>query len=169
MLDQILLPKNVLAFEQFSQLPEENYVTGQLEVMQDNERIYKSMIKHIYLLGKGLDKKFRLLRLSYSVFWGGMVASVALLLFVSVSPNISLLDRGDIVGTTSSVVPEAYCSLENSQPEQAIMPSTAGDRQNTFSQHKEIHTNTASEFGAWISAQSRPVDDAPLEVSYRYL
>ena len=160
---------NVLAFEQFSQLPEDDYVTGQLELMQDNERIYKSMIKHIYLLGKGLDKKFRLLRLSYTLFWGGMVASVALLLFVSVSPNISLLDRGDVVGATSSVMPDAYCSLENSQPEQAIMPSNAGDRQNTVSQQKEIHTNPASEFGAWISAPPRPVDDFPLEVSYIYL
>ncbi len=156
---------NVLAFEQFSQLPEDDYVTGQLEVMQDNERIYKSMIKHIYLLGKGLDKKFRLLRFSYTVFWGGLVASVALLLFVSVSPNTLLLDRGGIVGSTSSVKPDDY-SLENRLPEQALMPSAIGAPQNILSQQKETHTNTAAEFGAWIFTPPRPVDDFSLDVSY---
>jgi len=46
------------------------------ETMNDAEFLYGSMIKDNYFHGKVLARKFRLLRISYTVFMVGLVVTV---------------------------------------------------------------------------------------------
>ena len=46
------------------------------EMMQDRDYLYSSMKKDLYFLGKVLDRKYKILRLTYAVFMVGIVLSV---------------------------------------------------------------------------------------------
>lgn len=46
------------------------------EMMQDRDYLYSSMKKDLYFLGKVLDKKYKILRLTYAVFMIGIIVSV---------------------------------------------------------------------------------------------
>ena len=46
------------------------------EMMQDRDYLYSSMKKDLYFLGKVLDRKYKILRLTYSVFMVGIIVSV---------------------------------------------------------------------------------------------
>jgi predicted metal-dependent HD superfamily phosphohydrolase len=67
---------NLLFFGNFHQMELKDYEWGMREMMKDYEYLYGSMIKDIYYLGKVLAKKYRLLRLSYTVFMFGFVSSI---------------------------------------------------------------------------------------------
>lgn len=73
---------NVLFFGNFTSLPQEDYVTGMTELIRDGDRLYVSMLRDIYHLGQVLERKFRLLRISYIIFMWGLVTGVVL--FVAV-------------------------------------------------------------------------------------
>ena len=68
---------NVLFFQHFASLPEDEYVRVMDQVMQDRELTYHHMTRHLYGLGTGLTRKFNLLRLAYGAFLIGIVASAA--------------------------------------------------------------------------------------------
>jgi hypothetical protein len=44
--------------------------------MKDRDYLYSSMKKDLYFLGLVLDKKYKILRLTYSVFMVGIIVSV---------------------------------------------------------------------------------------------
>jgi hypothetical protein len=46
------------------------------EMMKDRDYLYGSMIKDIYFLGVVLARKYKFLRLSYSIFMYGLVGSI---------------------------------------------------------------------------------------------
>ena len=73
---------NILFFGSFVNLREEEFVTAMEELLQDTDRLYGNMIRDIYSLGGVLERKFRLLRTSYTVFMIGLVAGVGLFLVV---------------------------------------------------------------------------------------
>ena len=67
---------NLLFFGNFHGSDLKNYEWGMREMMKDSDYLYGSMIKDIYYLGKVVAKKYRLLRISYTVFMFGFVASM---------------------------------------------------------------------------------------------
>ena len=67
---------NLLFFGNFHKTELKDYEWGMREMMNDYEYLYGSMIKDIYFLGKVLARKYRLLRLSYTVFMFGFVSSI---------------------------------------------------------------------------------------------
>ncbi|MBL8740620.1 MAG: hypothetical protein JNK04_05995 [Myxococcales bacterium] len=71
---------NILFFGNFGRLSEEAFVIGMREMFGDDERTYLAMTRHIHGLGRVLLGKFRLLRISYSVFLVGLFLSGALFL-----------------------------------------------------------------------------------------
>lgn len=73
---------DLLIFEQFAKLPKQQYVDAMMEMIGDNERVYRNMIVHIHDMGRTADRKFANLYVSYSTFMVGMVTSVLLLLVV---------------------------------------------------------------------------------------
>jgi flagellar motility protein MotE (MotC chaperone) len=60
-----------LFFGDFVQLNSETYRDGIRGIMRDPDQLYNSMIDNIYLQGKVLAKKYRLLKLSYTIFMVG--------------------------------------------------------------------------------------------------
>ncbi len=67
---------NLLFFGNFHGMQLDNYEWGVKEMMKDSDFLYGSIIKDIYFNGKVLARKYRLLRISYSIFMFGFVASI---------------------------------------------------------------------------------------------
>ncbi|HNP94480.1 MAG TPA: DUF5706 domain-containing protein [Cyclobacteriaceae bacterium] len=67
---------NLLFFGNFHGMQLDNYEWGVKEMMKDSDFLYGSIIKDIYFNGKVLARKYKLLRISYSIFMFGFVASI---------------------------------------------------------------------------------------------
>ncbi|NJN26140.1 MAG: HD domain-containing protein [Cyclobacteriaceae bacterium] len=67
---------NLLFFGNFHGMTREDYKWGMQEMMSDSNYLYSSLIDDIYFLGKVLGKKYRFLRLSYSIFMYGIIIAV---------------------------------------------------------------------------------------------
>lgn len=67
---------NLLFFGNFHRMSLPDFQQALQTISRDKEFIYDSLSKDLYYLGKVLDKKYRLLRLTYTIFMLGMIASV---------------------------------------------------------------------------------------------
>lgn len=67
---------NLLFFGNFHQMSLEEYEWGMTELMKDSGYLYGSLIKDIYYLGAVLGKKYKRLRVAYTVFMFGFVVAV---------------------------------------------------------------------------------------------
>lgn len=67
---------NLLFFGNFHKMPLEEYLWAMKEMMKDRQYLYDTMIKDLYYLGIVLNRKYKLLRLTYTVFTIGIIASV---------------------------------------------------------------------------------------------
>ncbi|GAA3518413.1 hypothetical protein GCM10022393_35670 [Aquimarina addita] len=67
---------NLLFFGNFHKMPFNNYKTAMHELMENKDYIYDTMIKDLYFLGKVLHKKYKILRITYTVFMIGIIISV---------------------------------------------------------------------------------------------
>jgi predicted metal-dependent HD superfamily phosphohydrolase len=80
--DDVLKKKvNLLFFGSFHKMPLQDFQEGMSEMMNDRDYLYKSLMQDLYFLGKVLDKKYRLLRIAYTVFMIGVVVSVISFIF----------------------------------------------------------------------------------------
>jgi predicted metal-dependent HD superfamily phosphohydrolase len=77
---------NLLFFGNFYKMPLDEYDWAMNEMMKDRDYLYSSMIKDLYFLGKVLHRKYKLLRITYSIFMVGIVLSV--IAFVYAFKNI---------------------------------------------------------------------------------
>jgi hypothetical protein len=67
---------NLLFFGNFYLMSLEEYAGGMLQLLEDRDFLYGSLIRDVYYQGIALGKKYRWLRLSYNVFMYGLIASV---------------------------------------------------------------------------------------------
>ncbi|MBF9251704.1 metal-dependent phosphohydrolase [Pontibacter sp. 172403-2] len=67
---------NLLFFGNFTKLPLEDFQKGMHEIMRDKKSLYNNMITDIYYLGEVLNRKYRVLRISYAIFMVGLVLTV---------------------------------------------------------------------------------------------
>lgn len=67
---------NLLFFGNFHNMSLKDYEWGMREMLNDAEYLYGSLIKDIYFLGKVLGKKYKLLRMAYTIFMFGFVISI---------------------------------------------------------------------------------------------
>jgi hypothetical protein len=67
---------NLLFFGNFYRMNLTDYTAGMLQVMNDRDFLYGTLIKDVYSQGVVLGRKFRLLRISYNIFMYGLIASV---------------------------------------------------------------------------------------------
>lgn len=67
---------NILFFGNFHKMSFDNYLWGVKEIMKDKDYVYEALVKDLYLLGKVLERKYRLLRLTYTIFMAGIIISV---------------------------------------------------------------------------------------------
>lgn len=67
---------NLLFFGNFHKMSLDDFEWAMSEMMQDRDYLYSSMKKDLYFLGKVLDRKYKILRLTYTVFMVGIIISV---------------------------------------------------------------------------------------------
>ncbi|SHJ55215.1 Predicted metal-dependent phosphohydrolase, HD superfamily [Maribacter aquivivus] len=67
---------NLLFFGNFHKMKLEQYSWAMSELIKDKDYIYSSLTKDLYFLGIVLERKYRLLRWTYTVFMIGMIISV---------------------------------------------------------------------------------------------
>ncbi len=67
---------NLLFFGNFHRMKLSEYEWAIQELIKDQEYVYKSLIKDLYFLGKVLDRKYRILRLTYTIFMMGIILSI---------------------------------------------------------------------------------------------
>jgi len=67
---------NLLFFGNFHKMSLQDFEWAMGEMMKDRDYLYSSMKKDLYFLGKVLDRKYKILRLTYAVFMIGIIVSV---------------------------------------------------------------------------------------------
>lgn len=67
---------NILFFGNFHQLALTDFNEAMNDLMQDRDYLYDTLIKDLYSLGVVLNKKYKLLGISYTVFMIGIIVSV---------------------------------------------------------------------------------------------
>lgn len=75
---------NMLYFGNFLQIEKEDFVVYMDTLKIDQEELYNDLSRDLYNLGLVLQKKYRLLTISYNVFVGGLVLSVLVFLAIYV-------------------------------------------------------------------------------------
>jgi len=72
---------NLLFFGNFYKVPLEEYEWAVNEMMKDRGYLYNSLIKDLYFLGLVLNRKYKLLRITYNIFMVGIVISAGAFIF----------------------------------------------------------------------------------------
>ena len=67
---------NLLFFGNFHQMALDTYEEAMKELMQDRDYVYNSLTRDLYYLGKVLDRKYKLLSVTYTIFMIGIILSV---------------------------------------------------------------------------------------------
>lgn len=67
---------NLLFFGNFHQMKFDHYLSSMHDLIKDRDYIYDSMVKDLYYLGKVLDRKYKLLSVTYQIFMAGIIISV---------------------------------------------------------------------------------------------
>ncbi|AXT21117.1 phosphohydrolase [Flavobacteriaceae bacterium AU392] len=67
---------NLLFFGNFHKMSLPDFEWAMGEMMKDRDYLYSSMKKDLYFLGKVLDRKYKILRITYTVFMIGIIVSV---------------------------------------------------------------------------------------------
>lgn len=67
---------NLTFFGNFHKMELEEFEWAIEELLKDKNYVYSSLTKDLYFLGKVLDRKYRILRLTYTVFMIGIIVSV---------------------------------------------------------------------------------------------
>jgi len=78
---------NLLFFGNFYRMRHEDYQWGMNEMLKDREYLYNSMIKDIYHLGVVLARKYRFLRIAYTIFMWGLIIAVIAFAVASIVPE----------------------------------------------------------------------------------
>ncbi|MEM6395179.1 MAG: Pycsar system effector family protein [Bacteroidota bacterium] len=78
---------NLLFFGNFYNMDLDDFHYGMMEMIRDDEFLYSSMTRDLYYLGVVLAKKYRFLRLTYTIFLFGMIVSVLGFVFAAVANN----------------------------------------------------------------------------------
>jgi hypothetical protein len=67
---------NLLFFGHFHRMPLEAYQEGIRQMLADKEYLYSSLVKDIYYLGVVLGRKYKYLRISYTIFMYGLILAI---------------------------------------------------------------------------------------------
>lgn len=78
---------NLLFFGNFHRMKLADYMWGMREMLKDSDYLYGSLTKDIYFLGVVLGKKYRFLRISYTIFMYGFVIAILSFLLAVAFPN----------------------------------------------------------------------------------
>jgi predicted metal-dependent HD superfamily phosphohydrolase len=80
---------NLLFFGNFHQMKLNEFEWAMEEMMKDRDYLYGSLTKDLYFLGLVLNKKYKILRVTYTVFMIGVIVSVIAFAVATMSIEIS--------------------------------------------------------------------------------
>jgi len=83
---------NLLYFGNYHSMAYRDYEWGILQMLNDSDYLYSSMIKDQYFLGKQLSAKHRLIRIALGSFLFGFLIAAILFFIVSLSPDFHFGD-----------------------------------------------------------------------------
>jgi predicted metal-dependent HD superfamily phosphohydrolase len=84
---------NLSFFGNFHKMELKEFEWAIMEMVKDKDYIYKALTKDLYFLGKVLERKYRLLRITYTVFMIGIIISLmAFAIAVKNNPNVTIED-----------------------------------------------------------------------------
>jgi len=92
---------NLTFFGNFHKMDLKEYEWAIEELLKDKNYVYKSLTKDLYFLGKVLERKYRLLRITYTVFMVGII--ISLIAFGIAVKNNPGTDIEDVLDTTSII------------------------------------------------------------------
>ncbi|MFC2084439.1 Pycsar system effector family protein, partial [Bacteroidota bacterium] len=79
---------NLLFFGNFHSMNLKDFTWGMKELMNNKDYLYGSMIKDFYYLGQVLGKKYKYLRICYSIFMYGFILSIIVFaIFIALNPD----------------------------------------------------------------------------------
>lgn len=82
---------NLTFFGNFHKMKLEDFEWAISELLKEKDYVYSSLTKDLYFLGKVLDRKYRILRVTYTIFMAGMIISViAFAISFKFSPGANL-------------------------------------------------------------------------------
>jgi HD superfamily phosphodiesterase len=88
---------NLTFFGNFHKMKLEEFEWAISELLKDKDYVYNSLTKDLYFLGKVLERKYRILRITYTIFMTGIIISViAFAVAVKTSPEAKV-DIQDII------------------------------------------------------------------------
>ena len=67
---------NVLFFGNFHRMPYEQFEWAMHEILNNRTDVYESLMKDLYMLGVVLNRKYYLLRITYTIFMVGIILTV---------------------------------------------------------------------------------------------
>ncbi len=68
--------RNLMFYGNFQDMEENEYVENITTLMNEGDELYRTIAKDTYHLGRTMDRKFKLLRISFNVFLIGIILSV---------------------------------------------------------------------------------------------
>ena len=79
---------NLLFFGNFHKMSLDQFDWAMNEMLDDKDYIYSSLTKDLYFLGKVLQKKYSILRITYNIFMTGIIVSVIsfIIAFLTLGP-----------------------------------------------------------------------------------
>lgn len=84
---------NLSFFGNFHKMELDEFEWAIKEMVQDKDYIYKALTKDLYFLGKVLERKYRLLKITYTVFMIGIIVSlISFGIAVKNNPGIEIED-----------------------------------------------------------------------------
>jgi HD superfamily phosphodiesterase len=96
---------NLSFFGNFHKMELDEFEWAIKEMVQDKDYIYKALTKDLYFLGKVLERKYRLLRITYTVFMIGIIVSlISFGIAVKNNPGIEIEDVLPDDTSTSSMI-----------------------------------------------------------------
>ncbi|MFD1017376.1 Pycsar system effector family protein [Winogradskyella rapida] len=100
---------NLSFFGNFHKMELDEFEWAIKEMVRDKDYIYKALTKDLYFLGVVLERKYRLLRITYTVFMIGII--VSLISFAIAIKNNPGVDIDDVIPETTQI--EQSNILEN--------------------------------------------------------
>ncbi len=108
---------NLMFFGNFHKMELKEYEWAIDELLRDKEYVYSSMTKDLYFLGIVLNRKYRILRITYTIFMSGIIISVLAFAYALKSQPDATLD--DVLKPEPAATTSTY-NIESNKPGEDI-------------------------------------------------
>ncbi|HIB46750.1 MAG TPA: HD domain-containing protein [Flavobacteriaceae bacterium] len=93
---------NLTFFGNFHRMELSQYQWAIDELLKDRDYVYSSLTKDLYFLGKVLDRKYRILRWTYTIFVIGIIISI-----IAFGVSFYVFDPVEVEQVTNNIVPNS--------------------------------------------------------------